>query len=292
MHACADANERRGTMNPNWKVQLDAWLQDQSLRDLDQLGRRIDVLDQLESWLVHDALPSSSRTCGEALVTELEAVNQQLFQNLRQDIRHGKGADAFRTWAISLRGPDSGESYGPLDTLISGVLDLKEPPDGIELGSEMVFYQPTPARHIFDFIEHARLAETDVVMDLGAGLGHVTLLTAICTEARCIGIELQPAYVASARQCAQALQVRNAHFIAQDVREADMSGGTVFYLYTPFTGSILRMVLDALEREATRRVIRLCSLGPCTAVVAEESWLKPVGACDPQRTVLFQSLRK
>ena len=275
-------------MTQGWNARLDAWLQDRSLRDPQQLGRRIEVLDQLESALVHGLLPSPSR--GEALVAELEAINQQLFQTLREDILRGKGAESLRTWVASLRGSDSGDSYGPLDTLISGVLDLNEPPDAIELGPEMVFYQPTPARHIFDFIEQSSPTQGDVVMDLGAGLGHVTLLTAICTDARCIGIELQASYVASARQCGQALQISNAQFLAQDVREADMSCGTAFYLYTPFTGGILRTVLDALRREATGRVIRLCTLGPCTAVVAEESWLKPVGACYPQRTALFQSV--
>jgi AcrR family transcriptional regulator len=275
-------------MTQGWNARLDAWRQDRSLRDPQQLGRRIDVLDQLESALVHGLLPSPSH--GEALLAELEAINRQLFQALRQDILRGKGAESLRAWAALLRGRDSGEGYGPLDALISGVLDLTEPPDAIELGPEMVFYQPTPARHILDFIERTLPTQADVVMDLGAGLGHVTLLTAICTDAHCIGIELQPGYVASAHQCGQALQVRNAQFFAQDVREADMSRGTVFYLYTPFTGSILRAVLDALRREAAGRVIRLCTLGPCTAAVAEESWLKPVGACDPQRTALFQSI--
>jgi len=275
-------------MTQGWNARLDAWLQDRSLRDPRQLGRRIEALDQLESALVHGLLPSSSR--GEALAAELEAINRQLFQALREDIRRGQGAESLRAWAASLRGSDSGESYGPLDTLISGVLDLTEPPDAIELEPGMVFYQPTPARHIFDFIERVSPTQADVVMDLGAGLGHVTLLTAICTDAHCIGIELQPSYVASARQGAQALRIRNAQFFAQDVREADLSSGTVFYLYTPFTGGILRTVLDALRREAGGRVIRVCTLGPCTAVVAEESWLKPVGACHPQRAALFQSI--
>lgn len=275
-------------MTQGWNARLDAWLQDRSLRDPQQLGRRIEVLDQLESALVHGLLPSSSH--GEALLAELEAINQQLCQTLREDIRRGKGAGSLRAWAASLRSSDNGKGYGPLDALISGVLDLQEPSDAIELGPEMVFYQPTPARHIFDFIEQASPTQADVVMDLGAGLGHVTLLTAICTDARCVGIELQASYVASARQCGQALQVHNAQFFAQDVREADIAGGTVFYLYTPFTGGILRTVLDALRREAAGRVIRLCTLGPCTAAVAEEAWLKPAGACDPQRTALFQSI--
>jgi SAM-dependent methyltransferase len=169
------------------------------------------------------------------------------------------------------------------------VLDFKEPGDVPEPGEEMVFYQPTPAREIFDFIELASMSQRDVVMDLGSGLGHVTLLAAICTGARSIGIELQPAYVAIARQCAAELQVRHVQFIEQDVRHADLSEGTVFYLYTPFTGGILRKVLDMLKRESEVRSIRLCTLGPCTATVVNEPWLKADGASASGQTVLFRS---
>jgi len=278
-------------MAPAWKTRVDALLQDRSLRDPDQLGRRIDVLEQLESWIVHDVLPPSLRPSSEALMAELESVNHLLFQSIRHAIRHGEGAETLRTWVASLhRSSAEGEGYGPLDTLISGVLDFEEPPDALELAPEMVFYQPTPAQDIFDFIDQASLTPQDVVMDLGAGLGHVTLLTAICSRARCVGIELQPAYVSGAGQCAEKLQVHNAQFIAQDVREADMSDGTMFYLYTPFTGGILRTVLDMLRREAESRAIRVCTLGPCTDVVASESWLRLDGAWGAKRTALFRSL--
>ena len=43
------------------------------------------------------------------------------------------------------------------------------------------------------------------------------------------------------------LKLERVTFIQQDARAADFSGGTVFYLYTPFTGSILRSVLDNPE---------------------------------------------
>lgn len=270
---------------------LDDLLQDRSLRDPDQLRRRIDALEQLESGFFSrgDTLTPSLRQCGEALTAELEAINDRLYQTIRDAIRRGNGADILRRWAASLHDAADQESYGPLDTLIAGVLDFKEPGDVPEPGADMVFYQPTPARDIFDFIERAAITPRDVVIDLGSGLGHVTLLTAICTEARCIGVELQPAYVTSARQCASELQVRRARFIEQDVRRADLSDGTVFYLYTPFSGAILREVLAMLERESKARAIRLCTLGPCTATVAGEHWLKVDGALTSSRMGLFLS---
>lgn len=274
-------------MDSNLQTLLDDLLQDRTLRDPIQLRRRIDALERLESWLFNHGDAPSVRH--QRLAAELEAINSRLYQDIRDTIRHGSGADILQTWVTSLRGDTDQESYGPLDTLVAGVLDFKEPGDAPEPGADMVFYQPTPAREIFGFIQHASITPQDVVMDLGAGLGHVALLTAICTGARCIGIELQPAYVASARQCADALQVRHVEFIEQDVRQADLSEGTVFYLYTPFMGGILRKVLDMLKHEAQGRAIRLCTLGPCTAIVAGEPWLKADGNCDAHRTAFFRS---
>lgn len=292
LRAFAALKERRHLMANPLQTLLDDLLQDRSLRDPDQLCRRIDALEQLERWFVlkGDTSTPLLRKGGQALAAELEAINDRLYQTIRDAIRHGNGAEILWAWVASLRSVDDQESYGSLDTLIGGVLDFREPHDVAEPGVDMVFYQPTPARDIFDFIQHASISQQDVVMDLGSGLGHVTLLTAICTSARCIGIELQPAYVASARQCAGELQVRHVQFIEQDVRAADLSEGTVFYLYTPFTGRILREVLDRLRCEAESRAIRLCTLGPCTAVVANEPWLKADGACDPKRTALFRSM--
>jgi hypothetical protein len=257
---------------------IDVLMQDASLDEPGQLPRRIDAMELLERELFHagDEVPASLHRQGAALLAKFEAVNHTLYRSIRDDIRDGSGAASLQAWASAMRKPADHDSYDALDTLLGGVLDFEEPHDVAELAADMVFYQPTPARHIFDFIARAKIEDRDVVMDLGSGLGHVAILTAMCTNARCIGIEVEPAYVRSARTCARSLGVSNACFLAQDVRHADLSEGTVFYLYTPFTGSILRTVLDMLRREAEHRAIRLCTLGPCTAVVANEQWLRGV----------------
>jgi trans-aconitate methyltransferase len=153
----------------------------------------------------------------------------------------------------------------------------------------MVFYQPTPARHIFDLIARTALTERDVLVDLGSGLGHVSLLASICTGARNIGIELEAAYVECARHSAKTLNLNNVIFVKQDAREADLSGGTVFYLYTPFTGTILRAVLDSLRREAASREIRICTFGPCTPTIVEQRWLETLGPSEVDGIAVFRS---
>jgi Histone methylation protein DOT1 len=273
---------------------------DHSLYEPDRLRRRIEALDQLEAWLVH---------CESARLVEpgiyqrtktihgkLEAANSELYQSIRREIQRGAGrnvlfqylAEVGSDWVSD--GLQSREGYDYLDELIGGVLQLPEPgAAAAQLEKEMVPYQPTPARHVFDLIGRTALTERDVLVDLGSGLGHVPLLTAICTPARSIGIELEAAYVECARRSAEALNLNNVTFAQQDVRAADLSEGTVFYLYTPFTGTILRAVLDSLRREAASREIRICTFGPCAPTVAEERWLEASGSVETHRIAVFRS---
>jgi len=68
--------------------------------------------------------------------------------------------------------------------------------------------------------DHARtqLTERDVFIDVGSGLGHVSLLASICAGTRCIGIEVEAAYVNCARQSAYELNLNNVTFIHRDAR--------------------------------------------------------------------------
>jgi hypothetical protein len=112
------------------------------------------------------------------------------------------------------------------------------------------------------------------------------------TGAHSLGVEVEAAYVTSARKCAQSLHLSRVQFIAQDARDAELSRGTVFYLYAPFKGSILADVLSALRRESMRRSIKICSLGPCTHRVSNETWLKAnTTLSDTGRWTVFDSCR-
>jgi hypothetical protein len=223
-------------------------------------------------------------------------VNCELNEGIRGEIQRGGRPDALLRWAVSsaemedMAGPANGMGYDYLDELISGVFQFEEPDaEPVRREAEMVLYQPTPARHIFDLIGLTSLNASDVLVDLGSGLGHVPLLAAILSSARSIGIELEATYIECARQCAQRLNLNRVTFIQEDARAADLSVGTVFYLYTPFTGSILSSVLSRLRREAAARPIRICTYGPCTSAVAEESWLEATAAPVPHRIALFRS---
>lgn len=272
--------------------------QDPALRKPDRLRERSDVLDRLEPWrsLGLPPEPAIEAALGdriEALCVELEAVDERLYRSIRQDIQRGAGAHRLLEWARAAD-PDvqvRGDSYDHLDALVSGILQIDEPePRLAGLAAEMVFYQPTPARHVFDMLARTALDQHDVLVDLGSGLGHVPLLASICTGARCIGIEWEAAHVECARRCAQALNLDQVTFVQGDVRAADLSLGTVFYLYTPFEGAMLREVLAMLRTQASRREIRICTLGPCTAIVAQERWLRATGSWEIHRPAVFRRI--
>ncbi len=277
---------------------------DRSLDEPARLPERVEALNRLEAYLLDEQgqAGGDERCIGaglygraRAIHARLEAINRELYEAIRHEIQRGARPGRLLQWAPR-PGRDgrtasrvNGEGYDYLDVLISGVLHFEQPNAEVAgPAEEMVSYQPTPARHIFDLIDRAALTERDVLVDLGSGLGHVPLLVSICTGARSIGIEREAAYVDCARRSARALNLTNVTFIQQDARAADFSSGTVFYLYTPFTGTVLRAVLDSLQREAASREIRICTYGPCTPTVAGERWLEAVGPWQTDRPAIFR----
>jgi hypothetical protein len=276
---------------------------DSSLFQPEQLRERLIALDDLDAGFGGFDSEDSTRCMeprlhqrAKTLRTRLEAANSELYQSVRSDIVRSGQPRALLQWLQDSasqnesKGPLPGMGFDYRDELVSGVLQLREPSEpNLQRSAEMMPYQPTPVRHILHLIAATALAEADVFVDLGSGLGHVPLLVSMVTGAQSLGIEVQAAYVASARECAQSLHLSRVRFIPQDAREADLSSGTVFYLYSPFNGSILTDVLNALRRESTCRPIKICSLGPCTRTVANETWLKASALPDTGRITVFGS---
>ena len=269
---------------------------DLTLFEPDHLRKRIEALDELDAYFGDTASAAHEvevLASARAIQTRLEAANAAIYQAIRSEVQRGGGSrqqgplpDTFLRW-IEICGKRKetsprGLGYDCLDELISGVFQLREPVGApVQPGPEEVFYQPTPVRHILRLIKVSGLSEADFLVDLGSGLGHVPLLTSILTGARSLGIESDAAYVASARECADSLGLGRVTFVQQDARDADLGAGTVFYLYTPFTGTLLQTMLGRLRDESAMRAIRVCTFGPCTLVAARETWLT---ACETPAT--------
>jgi hypothetical protein len=215
----------------------------------------------------------------EYLWQRLEAVNAQLFRRLREQLVAGRPTGPLLRQMCDTyvgRAAPTVFDLDDLDVFLNGVLGIDGIPEETKtLHPEMIAYHPTPARVIFALIEHAHCTAADVFYDLGSGLGRVALLVGLLTAAQVKGVEFEPAYCAYAQQRAESLYLSHVTFLNVDARQADYTDGTVFFMYTPFTGRLLQAVLARLHREARRRPITLATYGVCTREAARQSWLRP-----------------
>lgn len=216
------------------------------------------------------------------LMSKLEEINNQVFTELQLIIRTSKYKNGFKDLINTYVDLDTCEhgdpeepGYDDLDILINGLFPCPVIPENqLTLHPEMVAYQKTPVRIIFDMVSKIPFGKGDVFVDLGSGLGQVAILFYLLTGIPAIGIEFEPAFCAYARDCLAALHLSEVSFVNADARKADYSKGTIFFMYTPFKGEMLQDVLNRLRTETLTRKITVITYGPCTDHVALQSWLK------------------
>jgi SAM-dependent methyltransferase len=132
-------------------------------------------------------------------------------------------------------------------------------------------YLPCGVGEILAMVSEVPLTPDDDLVDLGAGLGRVAILGHLLSDARALGIEIQPPLVESARACCAALSLDGVSFIEADAAETDLDG-SVFFLYAPFNGAMLERVIDRLAAVARRRRIVICTVG---IELSDTRWLVP-----------------
>jgi hypothetical protein len=251
------------------------------------------------AWVSRDpaALVLSRRAT--LLRQRLTAIDRSLFSRIRDALLAGAWTAAelrceldrfteYRPGPIAV----AHHGFDGLDLLLDGVLgtdstvDPRDPPE-----REMVHYEPVPARVILDLIDQVALTPSDVFFDLGSGLGRVLFLVNLLTGVCCRGIEVRPDLCAAARRVADQLHLAAVEIVETDARAADYGDGTVFFMFTPFRGTMLQSVLALLRAEALLRPITLCTYGSCTQRVVELPWLEPVRpeANDDYKLAVFRS---
>jgi hypothetical protein len=231
----------------------------------------------------------SLRSRAEKVKSSLEQIDINLFRRLRAAIRkEGFTGAALKGMVEEYVGFEADDAdhrddpgYDSLDIFINRLFFFEAIPQQTkDPEPEMVYYQKTPARIVFDLIEPARFNEEDVFFDIGSGMGQVAFLVHLLAGIVTVGIEFDPAFCDYARACAAELHLSRVIFMNRDAREADYSEGTVFFMFTPFRGAMLQEVLELLRRESLRRKIKIITYGPCTAEVAGQSWLESLTAAD------------
>ncbi|MDO7853377.1 hypothetical protein Q4S41_17350 [Hymenobacter sp. CA1UV-4] len=275
--------------------------QNPALREELNFTGRAEALDTLDFHIIEQlaSLPpapgsSALQRRAELLKQQLEAIDTGLFERLRAGIHAGqyRGA-AFRamveTYVSRPPGARPQAGYDLLDVFTNGLFPLPVlPRETAAREPEMVHYQKTPARVIFELAKRAAFNHNDVFVDVGAGLGHVALLVHLLSGLPAQGIEIEPVYCALATGWATDLGLPQVTFMEADARYANYACGTVFFLYTPFRGHMLVQVLERLRTEARRRPIRLFTYGPCTLEVARQPWLHCADAAKIQADQLVE----
>jgi SAM-dependent methyltransferase len=129
------------------------------------------------------------------------------------------------------------------------------------------FFVPTRTAVADAMLQLAKVTSTDVVYDLGSGDGRILILAAQKYGARGVGIELDPALVARAREAARDGDVADrVRFIEGDFFTADISKATVVTLY--LSTLVNRRLAPKLQRElhpGTRIVSQQFDLGAAWA---------------------------
>lgn len=205
---------------------------------------------------------------------DLEEVDVAFFHRLRAEIFRGAyRGSAFTDLVATNCGAvsDEGPGYDLLDVFVNQLCSFLPMPESfMTLEPEMVYYQKTPVRVVLELVRRVSWSAGDVFVDLGAGLGQAAMLVHLLTGVAAHGIEIDPALCGYAQECSSALGLSRVSFVTADARTADLSRGTVFFLYTPFTGGVLDAVRERLRREALSRPITVVAYGPCTEQI--EGW--------------------
>jgi hypothetical protein len=128
----------------------------------------------------------------------------------------------------------------------------------------------TPPEVVERMLTLAETRDDDVVMDLGSGDGRIVIAAAKRYGAHGIGVELDPALVARARENAHNAGVeQETIFVNGDVLETDLSAATVVTAY------LLPWLMDALQPKF------LAELAPGTRIVSHAF---PMSGWEPDAT--------
>lgn len=230
--------------------------------------------------------------------SRLEQTNEVLFETFRTGLESASFSpdqvlERFSGYIDRSQEEEWGDPprYDHLDTFVDGVFRIGVlPREQREPDPEMVLYQPTPARIVVDMVQRLGLGPDDVFYDLGSGVGRVTILAALLSDAHARGVEYETAYAEYAQRRVKDLNLARIAFINADARDVNYADGTVFFLYTPFKGKILQRVLALLRHEARNRRIRVCTYGPGTFELIEEGGFTCIDefAPDIHRVAIFE----
>jgi SAM-dependent methyltransferase len=132
--------------------------------------------------------------------------------------------------------------------------------------------------HIRKSVNIVKPRPTDVVYDLGSGMGRILCVFARRNLKKCVGIELFEDLCKIASHNAEALAGRKApiEIRCEDASSSDISDGTIFFLFNPFGAATLRDVLKNIKHsiDENKRQIQIIYYNAVHAAELERcDWL-------------------
>ena len=147
------------------------------------------------------------------------------------------------------------------------------PPDP---AARNVRYEPTSYAALTMIKDRLTLAPGDIFYDIGCGPGRALCYFAREPIAECIGVELMPDLAAAARSNARKLRGRRAKIDihTSDATQQDYAGGTIFFMYNPFSIEVMAPVLDRINQGRDGREVRIVYANPVVAEAMDRcDWL-------------------
>ncbi len=168
-------------------------------------------------------------------------------------------------------------AYVDRDAWVDAVCGIDGISDDVDLPPGAVPYLPCAVDAVTAALDGAGVSPDDVFVDLGAGVGRVCLLAHLLTGARCVGVELQPHLAAQGRRLAAALHVPIALRVADAANDvdADADAASVVFVYASFSPTVLREVLQRMEKRPPRV---FCAVG----FDVDVSWLRAMPSPSPE----------
>jgi predicted RNA methylase len=153
---------------------------------------------------------------------------------------------------------------------------------GEDRRSELQPYEPTDYLLIHAFIRQLNPQPSDIVFDIGCGMGRVLCVFARMDIKKCIGIELSTELAEIAADNAERLHARKApiEIRVADAGVADYSEGTIFWMFNPFGASVINAMLDQIEMSlvSSPRKIQIAYVNPVhQSVFRDRAWLTCIG---------------
>ncbi len=143
-------------------------------------------------------------------------------------------------------------------------------------------YVPVDYGALWRYMRPLHLSSSDVVFDIGSGMGRVLCMFARRPLSRCIGVERDAELAAAAKRNAVTLRGRRAPIDVRvgDAADADYTEGTIFWMFNPFGKATLQCVMERIERSLREspRHIQIAYLRPEHEDVLDAClWLRCTG---------------